>query len=119
MLEVKYNGNQNIAGTSNSYLFQIYHLGFVWYVDILDEKSCFYYGQKQAECLKIRHRGQDCLIQNCRKDSGGNGFCCVDRAFEMTYTELSDCSAETCEACRRGRAYYAGRTFMLNARRIV
>ena len=37
----------------------------------------------------------------------------------MTYTELSDCSAETCEACRRGRAYYAGRTFMLNNQRIL
>ena len=39
---------------------------------------------------------------NCRKDSGCNGFCCVDSVFEMTYTEFSDRSVETCEACRRG-----------------
>ena len=54
---------------------------------------------------------------NCRKDSGCNGFCCVDRVFEMTYTEFSDCSVETYEACRRGRIWGSLPLFVLwNAR---
>ena len=54
---------------------------------------------------------------NCRKDSGCNGFCCVDRVFEMTYTEFSDRSVETCEACRRGRVWGSLPLFVLwNAR---
>ena len=54
---------------------------------------------------------------NCRKDSGCNVFCCVDRVFEMTYTEFSDCSVETYEACRRGRVWGSLPLFVLwNAR---
>ncbi len=48
---------------------------------------------------------------NCRKDSGCNGFCCVDRVFEMTYTEFSDCSVETYEACRRGEGLRVSPSF--------